>query len=313
VTGGGCEGGDWDVVEGVARALQDGEEVHDAWSWAEHCPLESLQALVARFPAAAHTADADGATLLDAAVRDPSGAEKVAYLLSQPAVDADARQRNGTTPLYWAALSGNVAAVRLLLARGADVNAHNDDNRWTVLMVAVAQDHADVVGELLRDRRIELNARDDRDRTALHLAAEDAAPAILAVLASRPDVDLNPKDSAGMTPISRAAFAGRVDAVGTLLARPATDPNRVDRHRRTALHIGDPRTNPAITNRPEGMTALDVARSDGRDDLTALLTTASITDEDALSAGDEWVEPPPAPPPFSERPIRPEPPRRREP
>ncbi len=308
------------------RALQDGEEVHGAWGWAEHCPLESLQALVARFPAAAHTADADGATLLDAAVRDPGGVAKVAYLLDQPAVDADARQRNGTTPLYWAALAGNVAAVRLLLARGADVNAHNDDNHWTVLMVAVAQDHVDVVGELLRDPRIELNARDDRDRTALHLAAEAEAPAILAALAARTDVDLNPKDSAGMTPLSRAAFAGCAAAVGALLARPATDPNRVDRHRRTALHwavmgglaevvsllAGDPRTNPAITNRPEGMTALELARSERRDDLVALLTTASATGEDALSPADDWVEPPPEPPPFSERPIRPDPPTQRE-
>ena len=234
---------------------------------------------------------------------------------------------DGTTPLYWAALDGKAAEVRLLLARGADVNAHNDDNRWTVLMVAVAQNHAEVVGELLRDPRIEVNARDDRGRTALHLAAEDGAPEIVALLAARPDVDLNPKDSAGMTPISRAAFAGRTDAVASLLAQPATDPNLVDRYRRTALHwavmggsaevvsllAGDPRTNPAITNRPEGMTALDLARSAGRDDLAALLTAASPSGEDVLSPGDDWVEPPPEPPPFSERPIRPEPPRRREP
>ena len=43
------------------------------------------------------------------------------------------------TPLYGAVLAGDLDAVRDEVAQGGDVNARNDDNRWTALMVAVAE------------------------------------------------------------------------------------------------------------------------------------------------------------------------------
>ena len=69
-------------------------------------------------------------------------------------------------------MAGDLATVRALLANPVDVNNRNDDNGWTVLMVADGGDHVDVVAELVAHPEIDVNARGENDRTALHLAAE---------------------------------------------------------------------------------------------------------------------------------------------
>jgi hypothetical protein len=77
------------------------------------------------------------------------------------------------------------------------------------------------------------------------------------------------------------------------------------------LLLEDPRTNPAITDRLDRSTARDLAAVAGRDDLVALLDERpAAAHADELPPGEAWNPRPPAPPPFSERPIRPEPPRR---
>jgi ankyrin repeat protein len=50
----------------------------------------------------------------------------------------------GHTPLHSAAFNGNVAIVRLLLARGADPNAAKDDGK-TPLDLARERGHVDVL------------------------------------------------------------------------------------------------------------------------------------------------------------------------
>ena len=55
----------------------------------------------------------------------------------------------GETPLLAASRSGSVATVRLLLARGVDVNAAESFQKTTPLMWAAAEGHRDVVDLLL--------------------------------------------------------------------------------------------------------------------------------------------------------------------
>jgi uncharacterized protein len=56
-----------------------------------------------------------------------------------------------TTPLYAAAVQGELAAVRRLLAAGADPNLESaaDDTEGTPLCAAACHAHVDVVRELL--------------------------------------------------------------------------------------------------------------------------------------------------------------------
>ena len=300
-------------------SLERSMPAYGAWDWAVDAPLPLLELVVRRWPGAVTRADADGGTLLHAAAEDPRGGDKVALLLDQPGADPDARQADGTSPLYRAALTGDATAVRLLLARGADPAVRNRDNAWSALMVAAAAGHADVVDALLGAAGIEPDARGDRGQTALHVAAEAGHADVVAALARRADVDA--EDGEGRTALSLAAFAGHEAVVASLLSAGA-DPNRVDDARRTALHwaamgghdgvvrslLADPRTNTAITDRPERQTARDAARVAGRVAIADLLDARMRADPGTDDAPERQPPEHDREPGFLKKPLIPEPP-----
>jgi ankyrin repeat protein len=235
-------------------------------------------------------------------------------------MEPHARREDGTTPLYHAAMTGDLDSVRRLLSLGADVNNANTDNRWTVLMVAVAEDRADVIAELLAQLGIEVGARDDLGATALHLAAQRGYERAAALLAEHPGTDPNAKDDLGRTALSIAAFEGHAAIVERLLADRQTDPNLVDTDRQTALHwaalagrlqvvralLADERTNPGIRNRPDGRTAQELAAGAGHAESADLLERRMRDDpgSDELAPGDSPGEPAEQEPIFyAERPV----------
>ncbi len=109
---------------------------------------------------------------------------------------------NGTTPLMVAAAAGEVAAVKVLIENGADVNAKDGVRAQTPLMYAAASNRAAVI-ELLAAKRRRSQGRRARCRTSPTcrvkasalaatrrcLAARGAAPA--ARRAPMPGVDRN--------------------------------------------------------------------------------------------------------------------------
>ena len=56
---------------------------------------------------------------------------------------------SGLTPMHQAVLDGNIAAVQILIAHGADINKQDDDY-WTPLHAACAEGHADIVEYVFR-------------------------------------------------------------------------------------------------------------------------------------------------------------------
>jgi cytohesin len=68
-----------------------------------------------------------------------------------------------------AAEKGNIEAVKQHLDAGADVNAQDNDIRWTPLHVAAAFGHKEIV-ELLIAKDADVNAKDVAGRTPLDLA-----------------------------------------------------------------------------------------------------------------------------------------------
>ena len=227
------------------------------------------------------------------------------------------------TPLYRAVLARDLAEVRKQLAGGADVNARNSDNRWTVLMVAVGEGFSDVVAELLTSPAIDVNARAERDLTALHVATEHGDQRAVELLLAHPGVDVNVKDHIGRTPLIIAAFAGDQALVERLLARPGIEVNAVDQDRQTALAwaalggdagvvrvlVADPRTNPGITNRPDGRTALEIAMAAGNEAAAQELRQRMAADpgDDQLAPGDHY-EPRADRTTVLQEPLRPDPP-----
>lgn len=227
------------------------------------------------------------------------------------------------TPLYRAVLADDVGEVRKQLAGGADVNTRNSDNRWTALMVAVGEGFTDIVAGLLGSPAIDVNARAERDLTALHVAADRANERAVELLLAHPGIDVNVKDHVGRTPLIIAAFAGDRTLIELLLARPDIEVNAVDQDRQTALAwaalggdagvvkalLADPRTNPGITNRPDGRTALEIATAAGNDEAARELRQRMDTDpgDDQLAPGDQY-EPRAERTTVLQEPLRPDPP-----
>lgn len=87
-------------------------------------------------------------------------------LLDAPEIDIHARAFNGDTALMIAAFKGNRVAVDALIARGAEVQHPG----WTPLHYAAMGGHNDIV-KLLLDRGAQLDARSPNNTTPVMMAA----------------------------------------------------------------------------------------------------------------------------------------------
>src|SRR6185436_18421753 len=90
--------------------------------------------------------------------------------------DVNERLRNGETPLMFAARTGKLDAVTLLIGRGADVNAAETLRGTTALMWATAQGHRETVKFLVeKGANIgDSSSPDEKDRSGK--IAKAAAP-----------------------------------------------------------------------------------------------------------------------------------------
>lgn len=141
-------------------------------------------------------------------------------LLGEAPKAVNLRGAGGATPLMYAALYGDSASVRLLLASGADPNLRNEAGA-TALMWALADVEKT---RLLLAHRADANARSDEGRTPLLIAASQRGSG--AVVKLLLDHGANPAVKCAsymgeMTPLSYAAHAGDETVLQTLLERDA--------------------------------------------------------------------------------------------
>jgi len=100
--------------------------------------------------------------------------------------DLSMGEGNGFTSLFWATLFGHESTVRLLLEKGANVNAKIGANGGTTLHVAAIQGHEEIVSLLLKSGA-NVNAEitglfEDKSHTALDMARANRHEAIVRVL-----------------------------------------------------------------------------------------------------------------------------------
>ena len=121
-----------------------------------------------------------------------------------------------------AAFVCDLMRVQTLLARGADPNARDEDER-TPLFSAVLGGSVALLG-LLLESKADVNARDSHGMTALHIAAEEVLPAAASLLIAR-GADVNLQDNDGNTPLARAVQSarGRYEVVRVLVDAGAKD------------------------------------------------------------------------------------------
>jgi ankyrin repeat protein len=159
----------------------------------------------------------------------------VKVLLATKKVDVNSKDEMRRTPLLRAATGGHEAVVKLLLARG-DVEADSKDkDGWTPLWQAAMRGHEAVVKLLLTHSDVEADSKDKDRRTPLWRAAAGGHEAVIKLLLARGDVEADSKDEGGWTPLSRAAAGGHEAVVKLLLARGDVEADSKDENGRTPL------------------------------------------------------------------------------
>jgi ankyrin repeat protein len=128
------------------------------------------------------------------------------------------RDKNGVTPLYWAAHRGFSEVVKLLIDKGADVNTTAGRGE-TPLHIAVCFGHLDTVKQLLACGA-KVNCRDHSGMTPIHVAALSGHDYIIKELVDFvDDADelLVQKDYDGLTALHIAIMASQPSSFNMLV------------------------------------------------------------------------------------------------
>jgi ankyrin repeat protein len=169
-------------------------------------------------PAIIEAADSKGITPLMYAVRGES--ESVAKLLLDRGADLEARDDRGATALWWVADSPRCAAVvRLLLERGADIEIKDRLGKGP-LYIAAQYSYADAA-RLLLDRGADVNSRNGSLGATPLMAAIGKRRTTTAKLLLEHNADIRVRTEDGSTAFSLACHMGQLDLVKLLLVRGA--------------------------------------------------------------------------------------------
>lgn len=136
----------------------------------------------------------------------------------------------GWTPLHYACWVGNTWMARLLLEKGASVNAQSHDGTAPI-HCAAREGHLETI-EILLEFRAAIDAMDGGGKTALHLAALNGHSETIKLLRQRGCRKV--LDKWGRTALHLAAIAGEAVVIDPLLAG---DANSIDSKSRTPLHL----------------------------------------------------------------------------
>ncbi|KAI9764627.1 MAG: hypothetical protein M1839_005795 [Geoglossum umbratile] len=168
-------------------------------------------------------------------------------LLDQQNVEPNIANTNQKTPLSYAAEEGHDEIIRLLMERDISYINEKDSTGRTSLMLAAKNGHKAVVHVLLDKTIVRLDVRDQSGSTALALATDNGHEAVAKLLVEKGS-DIEAKDSNGQTPLSRAARRGE-GAVAKLLVENGADIDAKDNDGQTPLFW-------AVKNGHEGVVEL---------------------------------------------------------
>ena len=124
------------------------------------------------------------------------------------------QDKQGKTPIFYAAEYGHAKLVQLYLDRGADPMVENN-NGWTVLHAAVNGDKLECVSGVLEHARVKeckaalLGFTDKSKRVALHIAAFKSLGGEMVALLLKHGADPRATDAAGNTGAVLAGKTGR--------------------------------------------------------------------------------------------------------
>lgn len=133
--------------------------------------------------------------------------EKVRNILERQPTAVDATDNLGWKPIHYAARTGHLDIVKLLLDFKAEVDAKVEARTpdgpagWTPLHLAAERGRVSVV-KLLIERGANIEAKDVLNRTPLFLAAIEGQLEVVKLLVES-KAEINVRDKYGRTPLSR--------------------------------------------------------------------------------------------------------------
>lgn len=156
-----------------------------------------------------------------------SGAAEAAQLLLDRGADPEAHDDEGDSPFMLACRMGRPEVVALLLRHGVNVSVV-DYNGDSGLLCASSEteeaedsNHAEVVRLLVEDGRMDVDARDSNGRTALRWACCNGHPDLVLLLMMKGHADHTIADNKGTTPIAMASgICGLLLKVGHMTRLP---------------------------------------------------------------------------------------------
>lgn len=161
--------------------------------------------------------DSEGRTALHLAVAN-SNLPIVDILTSLEQCQLSSPDNMRRTPLHWAAVLGYESLATLLLQRGADFAAV-DENGATALHYAAQHENFSCLVSILAFPQVK-DIPDKEGRTALLWAAGKGLAQSIEILASN-NIDIQAYDKTGGTALHVAAFSGNQDCVEVLLKHGA--------------------------------------------------------------------------------------------
>lgn len=122
---------------------------------------------------------------------------------------------SGTLPIHLSAYTDNLDILKMLISKGADVNAKANDG-WTPVHSATHEVQNEFLEYLLK-HGADVDAKDEHGKTALHIAAENNYIDFVELLLKY-GADINSTDKRNRTPFNIATKEGNDRIVSVLLA-----------------------------------------------------------------------------------------------
>jgi len=132
----------------------------------------------------------------------------------------DARDEGRATPLITAAYAQKADVVKMLLERGADVNAQKKDG-WSALHFAAWRGEEDIA-KMLLDHGAKVDVKKPDGGTPLHAAVADGHLEVAKLLVAA-GADVNAKKKDGWTPLRFAAERKNKDVAAFLRSKGAKE------------------------------------------------------------------------------------------
>jgi ankyrin repeat protein len=186
--------------------------------------------------------DKEGLSPLHVAVGGRNDNEIMDLLLAHPKVNVDCVDKCGRTVLHWAAMTSNVVAVKNLIDKGADPDIADKQGLSPLIWAAQERDGIPIIDLLLEAQKVkaigDVNDRDEEGWTALHWAVLKSNENTAEHLINK-GANVNCQDNYGRTPLDIVAPGAEdmkiIDVLLKNIKKEKVDVNCVDNERRTAV------------------------------------------------------------------------------